>query len=224
MKEVAVMNTQTYGQYIVEYINGLPGSEPIYTVNVADALIGTFGMDTENAKKITNVNMKRLADKGELTRVQKGIYGKVKVTPFGKLTPNADEMITGILLRDGNNTIGYITGPTLLNAVGLCSWMPKERHIATNHYRRKIPANTKIRVHKPVVTVNDENALYLQALEIFTAIEQYPIDAEKPDDVLRLVLRRNHINNEKLVLYARKHYGHKVLLKTIDVALGGTEL
>jgi predicted transcriptional regulator of viral defense system len=218
------MNTQNYGQYITEYIQGLPVNEPITTAVVADVLAGNFGMDIENAKKITNVNMKRLADKGELTRVQKGVYGKVKITPFGKLTPNADEMITGVLLREGDNTIGYITGPTLLNAVGLCSWIPKERHIATNHYRRQIPANAKIRAHKPVATVNNENALYLQMLEMFTAIEQYSIDVEKPDEVLRVVLQRNNIDNEKLILYARKHYGQKVLLKTIDVALGGIEL
>jgi hypothetical protein len=218
------MNTQNYGQYIAEHIQGLPTDEPITTVAVANALADAFGMDIDNAKKITNVNLKRLADKGELTRVQKGIYGKVKITPFGKLTPNADEMITGVLLREGDTTIGYITGPTLLNAIGLCSWMPKERHIATNHYRRQIPANAKIRVHKPITPVNDENAVYLQALEMFTAIEQYPIDAENPDDVLRVVLQRNEIDNEKLILYARRHYGQKVLLKTIDVALGGIEL
>jgi hypothetical protein len=218
------MNTQRYGQYIAEYIHGWSAGEPVTTAGVTEALAAAFGIDTANAKKITNVNLKRLADKGELTRVQKGVYGKVKVTPFGKLTPSADEMITGILLREGDSTIGYITGPTLLNAVGLCSWIPRERHIATNHYRRQIPANAKIRVHKPVAPVNDENALYLQALEMFTAAEQYPIDAEKPDEVLRVVLRRNNIDHEKLILYARKHYGHKVLLKTIDVALGGIEL
>ena len=218
------MNMLKYGQYITEHIKDWPISEPVTTAGVADALANAFGIEINNAKKITNVNMKRLADKGELTRVQKGVYGKIKTTPFGKLTPNADEMITGVLLREGNNTIGYITGPTLLNAVGLCSWIPKERHIATNHYRRQIPAGAKIRLHKPIVTVNDENAKYLQALEMFTAAEEYPIDAEKPDEILRVVLRRNHIDNAKLILYARRLYGQKVLLKTIDVALGRIEL
>jgi len=218
------MNTQRYGQYIAEHIQGLPVGKPVTTAAVADAVADAFGLDIDNAKKITNVNMKRLTDKGELTRVQKGVYGKVKVTPFGKLTPNTDEMITGILLREGNTTIGYITGPTLLNAIGLCSWMPKERHIATNHYRRQIPAGTKIRVHKPVETVNDENAGYLQAIEMFTAMEQYPIDTEKPDEVVRVVLQRNRINNEKLILYARKYCGQKTLLRTIDVALGGVRI
>ena len=218
------MKTQRYGQYIAEHIQDWLVGEPVTTAGVADVLASVFGMDIENAKKITNVNLKRLADNGELNRIKKGVYGKVKITPFGKLMPSADEMMTGVLLREGNSTIGFFTGPTLLNAIGLCSWIPKERHITTNHYRRQIPTGAKIRVHKPITPVNDENALYLQALELFVAIEQYPIDAEKPDEILRVVLMRNHIDNEKLILYARRHYGQRVLLKTIDVALGGIEL
>ena len=214
------MNTQTNGKYIAETILNWPVCEPVTTATVSAALAGAFGMDIENAKKITNVNMKRLADKGELVRIQKGIYGKVKDTVFGKLTPNTDEMISGFFLRDGDNTIGYIAGPTLLNAIGLCTWMPKERHIATNHYRRLLPAGTKIRVHKPVAEVNNENVQYLQALEMLTAMDQYPIDAKNPEEILRVVLRRNNLSNEKLIWYARIHCGQKALLKTIDVALG----
>ena len=215
------MNTQTYGKYIAETILNWSAGEPVTTATVSAALADTFGMDIENAKKTTNVNMKRLADKGELVRIQKGIYGKVKDTPFGKLAPNTDEMITGFFLRDGDNTIGYIAGPTFLNAIGLCTWMPKERHIATNYYRRLLPAGTRIRVHKPVAEVNNENVQYLQVLEMLTAMDQYPIDAENPDEILRVILRRNNLSNEKLIWYARMHCGQKALLKTIDVALGG---
>ena len=215
------MNTQGFGRHIQDQIYDWPTGEPITTTAVATALAGTFGIDMGDAKKITNVNMKRLADKGELVRVQKGVYGKVKVTRFGKLTPSADEMLVGLLLHDGDKVIGYIAGPTLLNAIGLSSWMPRERHITTNNYRRKLPAGTPIRVYKPVVTVNDENARYLQAIEAFTAMENYPVDAERPDEILRSMLRNGHIDNERLIWYARKHYGQKTLLTAIDIALGG---
>jgi len=218
------MNTQKYGKYIADKIQNCPVSEPVTTVAVADTLAGAFGMKIGNAKKITNVNMKRLADKGKLIRIKKGVYGKVKETSFGKLIPSADEMITGFFLREGENVIGYITGPTLLNAIGLCSLIPKERHIATNHYRHQLPSGAKICVHKPIATVNNENVRYFQAIEMFTAMEQYPIDTENPDIILRGLLQKNNINNEKLILYARKYCGHKALLKTIDVALGGIEV
>lgn len=215
------MNIEKYGKHINDKIQNWPVGEPITTVGVADALAGAFGMDMENAKKLTNVNMKRLADKGRLVRIKKGVYGKVKETPFGRLIPSTDEMIAGFFLRDGNNAVGYIAGPTLLNTIGLCSWIPKERHIATNRYRHQLPAGTKIRAHKPFATVSNENVQYLQAIEMFTAMEQYPSDIENPDIILRGLLQKNNIDNERLILYARRYCGHKALLRAIDVALGG---
>ena len=215
------METQGYGQHIQQQIQNWPTKKPVTTAEVAASLADAFGMDIENAKKITNVNMRRLVDKGDLSRVQKGVYGKIRATPFGKLKPRPDEIMTGFLLRDGENTIGYITGPTLLNALGLCTLIPAQRHITTNRYRYRLPENTQIRVYKPILPVNDENASYLQALEMFMAMEQYPVDTDKPDEALRGVLRERNINNERLIWYARQHCGQKILLKVIDVTLGG---
>jgi hypothetical protein len=217
------MNTQGYGHYIQDLVQNWPADEPITTTGIATALAAACGIGTEHAKKVTNVNLKRLADDGRLTHIQKGIYGKVKETPFGRLTPSADEIISKLLLRNGDETIGYIAGPTLLNAIGLCSWLPGKRHIATNSYRQKIPTGTPIAIHKPLTKVDDENVPYLQTIEALAAMDEYPIDAENPDIILRGMLRNYQINNEKLILYARKYCGQKVLLRTIDVALGGLE-
>ena len=217
------MNMQGCGKHIQNQIHSWPTNEPITTKAVAAALANAFGIDLQNAKKITNVALKRLADRGELARVQKGVYGRVKETPFGKLKPSIDEMVAGLLMRDGEKIIGYITGPTLLNALGLCSWVPKERHITTNNYRRQIPAGNSICIHKPAVYVDNDNYPYLQTIEAFMAMEQYPVDAEKPGHILRGVLREKQISNERLILYARRHYGQKTLAKTIDIAIGGAD-
>jgi hypothetical protein len=217
------MNTQGYGKYIKNQIQNWSDNEPITIAAVAASLAGAFGIDINNAKKITNVNMKRLFDRDNLARIQKGVYCKVKATPFGKLAPSIDEVMSALLLRDGDKTMGYIAGPTLLNEIGLCSWTPKERHIVTNSYRRRIPKSAPIRVYKPVITVNNENAPYLQALEALTVMEKYPVDAYDPDEIMRGMLRKNRINNERLIWYARNHFGQKTLLKTIDIALKGFE-
>ena len=145
----------------------------------------------------------------------------MRETPFGKLKPRPDEIMTGFLLRDGESIIGYIAGPTLLNALGLCTLIPAQRHIATNRYRYRLPENTHIRVYKPILTVNDGNAPYLQTLEAFMAIERYPVDTDRPEEALRGMLRERNINNERLIWYARQHCGQKTLVKTIDIALGG---
>jgi len=215
------MNEQNYVKHIQNQIIEWSESEPILTSVVAVNLTNIFGMKIDDAKKITNVNLKRLADKGNLIRIQKGVYSKVKETPFGKLAPMPAEVISSLLLRNGESTIGYIAGPTLLNALGLCNLVPRERHIVTNHYRHQIPLGVLIRVYKPMVTVNDENAPYLRIIEALMAMDKYPIDAENPDKILRVALLKNKIDSAKLIMYARKYYGQKVLLKTIDIALGG---
>jgi len=216
------MDTQGYGQFIHEQIKTWPIGKPVTTAAISTSLADAFKIGIDNAKKITNVNMKRLADKGELTRVQRGVYGVVKDTSFGKVIPRLVNMLPAILLHDGVNFIGYLAGPTLLNRLGLSTLIPADSHIATNRYRYRLPENTSIRIYKPLLTVNDENVLYLQALEAIIAMERYHVDVEKPDGVMRAVLQKNNIDNEKLVLYARRYCGQKTLLKTIDIALGGS--
>jgi len=215
------METQGYGQHIQRQIQLWPINKPITTMEVAVSLADAANIGIENAKKVTNVNMGRLVKKGELARVKKGVYGKVRETPFGKLNPRPDEIMTSILLRNGDKIIGYITGPTLLNAIGLSTQMPADRHIATNRYRYRLPEDTRIRVYKPILVVNDDNAPYLQALEAIMAIEKYSVDTERPDEALRAMLRDRNLDNERLIWYARCHCDQKTLLKTIDIALGG---
>ena len=215
------MNPAGYGEYIVKQIQSWPVDKHITTIEVAEKLVNAFDVKTEQAKKITNVKLKRLADSGELVRVGKGIYGKTKNTPFGKLQPCTNEILIELLLKERGRTIGYIAGPTLLNALGLCSLMPNERYIKTNNFRRKLPVNAAIRVQRPTTTVTDENVTYLRTMEAFDAIEHYPVDAEQPETILRGMLKTNNIDNEKLIWYARNFYNNRTLLKTIDIALGG---
>jgi hypothetical protein len=214
------MDAQGYGKYIAEQIRAFDAGKPITTEAVAEALAAAFGIGVDEAKKITNVNLKRLADKGEIARVRRGVYGKTLNTLFGKLPPNADEMMTDYLLHDGGNIIGFLAGPTLLNAIGLSTLMPRERHIATNRYRYAIPDGLPIRVHKPVLPVTDENEPYLQTLDAIVAMNRYPVDAEQPEDLMRDAIAGKGIANDKLIWFARNYYDNSVLLKTIDITLG----
>jgi len=217
------MNTIGYCEYITSIVKDLSADKHLTTMKIAGKLSGTFNIEMGKAKKITNVNLKRLADKGELIRIDKGVYARSKITPFGNIPPNKDEILTEILLKENGDTIGYIAGPTLLNVFGLCSLMPKERYITTNRYRRKLPSDTAIRIQRPVTTVTDENVAYLRTLEVFSAMERYHVDAEHPELILRDMLQKIQISNESLIWYARNYYNNQILLRTIDIALGGLQ-
>ena len=138
------METKGYGQHIQNQINDWPVKRPITTKEVTLALTAAFDIGMEDAQKVTNVNMRRLVDRGVLARIHHGIYGKVRDTQFGKITPRPDDIMTDFLLREGESVIGYIAGPTLLNALGLCTQIPADRHIATNRYRYRLPKDTRI--------------------------------------------------------------------------------
>ena len=163
--------------------------------------------------------MKRLADRGCLIRISKGIYGTIRETPFGKIKSSQEEILSKMLLREGGETIGYLAGPTLLNRLGLCSWIPRQCHIASNRYRQRIPEDVAICLQKPLIPVNSNNAPYLQTLEAICAMERYPVDVNAPDEILRSIMRVAEIDAGRLVWMARNHVNQALLLKTIDYAL-----
>jgi hypothetical protein len=214
------MEKKGYGEYIWDLIRSLAVNKPITTELVAANLAASFGINIESAKKITNVNLKRLTDKGELIRIRRGLYGKTQQTIFGKLPPNADELMTDYLLHDGEGVIGYMTGATLLNAIGLSTMIPRERHIVSNRYPFDLPDNLPIRISKPVIEITFDNVPYLQTLDAIDAMNRYPIDADSPESLLHDMIIRKNLSNERLIWYARHYYGTKTLQKTIDITLG----
>jgi predicted transcriptional regulator of viral defense system len=94
-----------------------------------------YAIPVHKAKPITNVTLKRLADRGVIERFQKGVYYRVKQTVFGKARPSEDILEAQLLTRRGNEIIGYETGFSLMNKLGLTTLVPKKREIATNAYR-----------------------------------------------------------------------------------------
>ena len=50
-------------------------------------------MPYDKAKTVTDVKLKRLADQGDLKRLQKGVYCHVKQTIFGPVAPDIDQIV-----------------------------------------------------------------------------------------------------------------------------------
>jgi len=210
-----------YGDFINNYLNEIDFSKPIYTGQMAEQVAIHFHIEIQQAKGIVNNHLKRLADKGVLHRIEKGMYCKVKQTLFGELLPDMEKVLCEQLIFEGNQIIGYETGPSYSNKIGLCSWMPREQYIATNRYRKQIPDQVKIKVCRPTAEISTENYKYLQALDMIQEMDELPIDALDPERIIREMLVKNQLQNEVLILLARKYYRLKTLIRTIDIALGG---
>jgi len=210
-----------YGDFISKYVNKIDFSMPIYTGQIVEQVAAHFHIEAQQAKGVVNNYLKRLADKGTLHRIEKGMYCKVKQTLFGELLPDMDKVLCEQLICDGNQIIGYETGPSYFNKIGLCSWIPREQFIATNRYRKQIPGQVKIKVCRPITEISTENYKYLQALDMIQGMDELPIDAPDPERIIREILVKNQLQNEILILLARKYYKQKTLFRTIDIALEG---
>lgn len=210
------MERLTYGEFITNKIADIPYGQIFQTDVIAEAMAEEYKVNIDKAKPITNVTLKRLADKGLIERFQKGVYYRAKQTPFGKARPSEELLEAQLLTRRGNEIIGYETGYSLMNKLGLSTLVPKKREIATNAYRKKIDDRFII-VRKPVITVNAGNFRYLQLLDVIRDLQEAPVDVENPKGLLRNFVEKNNLDTVQALTYARQHYPQKTLLNLVDV-------
>ena len=131
------MERLTYGEFITNKIADIPYGQAFQTDVIAEAVAEEYKVPVQKAKPITNVTLKRLADKGLIERFQKGVYYCTKQSAFGKIHPNEDILGAQMLTRSGDEIIGYETGFSLMNILGLTTLVPKNLEIATNAWRKK---------------------------------------------------------------------------------------
>ncbi len=143
------MEYRGYSKILNETISRERYGTAIFADDVAVVLALKFAIPMEHAKKVVNVNLKRLADRGIIERLKTGIYYKAKETAFGKTKPNIGAVMTRFLTLNGEDIIGYETGVSFQNRIGLITLMPKIVEIATNRHRIKLDIKCHITVCKP---------------------------------------------------------------------------
>lgn len=210
-----------YKDFIMQYLTAMDPNQVITTEQVARYVAGRLLQETVMVKKAVNVNMARLEKEGQIMRLTKGVYCRKVKTAFGYYTPDKETLFCKHLLRNENEVIGYETGLSELNRIGLVSQMPKKRCIATNLHKKRIPKGMQIEIRKPPIMVNADNFRYLQILDVIRELDMAPVDTAKPVDVVRAVAQEFALETDQLILMARKYYGQKTLVRTIDIMLEG---
>ncbi len=210
-----------YKNLLIQYIETQEPDQPILTSRIAQYVAKITGLDETVVKKAVNVNMARLEKTDKIIRVGKGVYCKKIETPFGCYTPNKEMIFCKQLLYDEDDVIGYETGLSALNRIGLVSQMPKRKCIATNLYTKRVPAGIQIETRKPSTNINRLNYRYLQMLDVIREMDNAPVDAVKPEELLKGTIKELGLDTDILILMARKYYNPKILIKTIDIMLEG---
>ena len=115
------MEKQGYRELIVKYLSALESDQIITTEQVAQHVAEQLSLEITVAKKTVNVNMARLEKEGQLVRLTKGMYCKKVKTAFGEFSPSKEMIFCKQLLWEEDVAIGYETGPSALNRLGLIS-------------------------------------------------------------------------------------------------------
>ncbi len=210
-----------YKNLLTQYIDRQESGQPILTAQVTRYIARETGLDEAKIKKTVNVNMARLEKAERITRIEKGVYCKKIKTSFGYYTPNKETLLCRQLLYDEDEVIGYETGLSVLTRLGLVSQVPKRKCIATNLYTKRVPAGIQVEIKKPSVNVNRSNYRYLQILDVIRDLDHAPVDAARPEELLKGMVKTLELNTDVLILMARKFYNSRILIKTIDIMLGG---
>lgn len=215
------MGQAGYGAEITKTVQGLPYGTPIRTEDIAQMLASRFAIPYDKARGAANVKLKRMADRGEISRVQKGLYCHVKQTPFGPLTPDMDTLLIKKLTICHGERIGYPSGAALFNQWGLASLLPKRIEITTNQWASCLPSGSHLVLKRPPERVTEDNWKYLQFVDAIERLQDAFVDAESPVSLLQKRAEKQGLDILKLIFIARRIASAKTVLRIVDMFAEG---
>ena len=214
--------SKTYIEYICDILQKEDIGKPIYVHEISEYLKLAYGLEAKKAIAATSVAFKRILDGNlvpDLRFYQKGIYYRVKFTPFGETGIDKEQLILDKYLKDDN---GYETGPLILHKLGLTSQIPNQRIIVTNNaydcQRKDEKLDVVVRPSK--VNINTNNKHYLEILDVLDAIDKTPIDANEPYDIIGKYIKELGLDYAKLLGLADNYYNKNTIIQLAHVAKG----
>ena len=152
-------------------------------------------------------SLSRMVKAGKIVRLSKGQFYKPEKTEFGMLQPPEYQIVKD-LLEEKNKTIGYITGVSIYNKLGLTTQVSNTIQIGTNIDRKpRKRGKYNIRFIRQKNTIIKDNIFLLQMLDTVRFIKRIP-DAEVNNSCKRIIsLFRNLSQAEKNAIgkYALKY-------------------
>ena len=139
------MNNIGYRNLLIQYIDRQEAGQPILTAQITKYVAKETGLDETDVKKAVNVNMARLERADKILRIEKGVYCKKIKTAFGYYTPDRETLFCRQLLYDEDDVIGYETGLSVLNRLGLVSQMPKGNALRQTGTPKEYPPVYRLR-------------------------------------------------------------------------------
>ena len=154
-----------------------------------------FEMESQNQSAVVKA-LNRMAATGEITKLSKGKFYKPRKTQFGELKPSAYQIAKDYIERNGK-LIGYITGYSAYNALGLTTQISSYIQIGTNKSRRAVKRDKyTISFIMQQNTITKKNIEILRILDAIRYIREIP--ATTPNEAcIRLKEIIKDLNDEQ---------------------------
>ena len=142
--------------------------EPIFSAD-----IHIHEMSEENIR----YHLKKLTDDGVICRFESGIYYLPKRNILGEYSKLSAETVAihKYILRHGKR-VGFYSGYTLANQLGLSTQVPFKEEITSNYAPAQVREikikDRKYIIRRPVIPVTEENAYTLQFLDCLKDIDK----------------------------------------------------
>ncbi len=142
--------------------------------------------------------LNRMANSGKIAKLSKGKYFKPERSPFGVLQPSQEQVVKDLLNVDGK-IVGYLTGYSIYNKLGLTSQVSNMIQIGKNQTRPKFKRERyTISFVKQKNTINKNNIPLLQILDSIKYIKKIP-DTSILSSCIRFfeILKKMKIDDKK---------------------------
>jgi hypothetical protein len=148
-----------------------------------------------NKKEAVIKALNRMSDSGRIMKLSKGKYYKPENTPFGNLQPNQSQVVKDLLEDDGK-VIGYLTGYSIYNQLGLTTQISNTIQIGKNQIRPTFKRERySISFIKQKNTITKENIPLLQILDAIRYIKNIP-DSNADMSCKRMLVILNNLSDK----------------------------
>lgn len=151
--------------------------------------------------------LNRMVSAGKLYKLSKGKFYKPENSVFGELPLSAEQLVKDLLEKNGK-TIGYITGYSAYNELGLTTQLPNIIQIGRNEIRSDTTRSIyKISFIKQKNIITKSNINLLKILDSIRFIKVIP-DASIDDSCERLsvIISKLSLQDMKLIVKLAMNY------------------
>lgn len=132
-----------------------------------------FSIDPRKQATVNRI-LNYMVDAGEIRKVSKGRFYKPKMTEFGELPLDTYELVKDLLEKNGK-VVGYLTGYSAFNELGLITQVPFVLQVGTNDEKKNLTRGFyRITFIKQKNVITKENIPLLRLLDCLRFFNNIP--------------------------------------------------